>query len=277
MDDAALVRRFERLRDLLEDRERLARRHRTAVDPLRQRFAGHELHLEERRVAHLLEPVQRGDVGMIERGEHAGLALEPALVLRIVRRQLVQDLDGDLAAQPDVLGAIHLAHASGAEGREDPVRADRAAWGETQRIALDRGLYRRRADAGSCYSGRRMPIRLRVPGCGLRLLAHTQLRAQRGEPARGRTRARAQGRCWHLRVAVPADVVGYPRAPRRPPAQPPARSPRLLADTARSRGPRRSAAVLRGARNARRRAGQENPPVGRQRGPQARLSARCAN
>ncbi len=136
MDDAALVRRFERLRDLLEDRECVARRHRTAFDPLRQRLAGHELHLEERRVAYFFEPVQRGDVGMIERGEHAGLALEAALVLRIVRRELVQDLDGDLAAQPDVLGPIHLSHASGAERREDPVRADRAAWGETQRVAL---------------------------------------------------------------------------------------------------------------------------------------------
>ena len=40
---------------------------------------------------------------MVERREDARLALETALVLRIVRRELVQDLDGDLTAEPDVL------------------------------------------------------------------------------------------------------------------------------------------------------------------------------
>ena len=115
MDDAALVRRFERLPDLLEDRERLARRHRAMGQSLGQRLARHELHLEERGVAHFLEPVQRGDVGMVERGKQPCLALEPALVLRVARIELVQDLEGDLAAEPDVFGPIHLAHASGAE------------------------------------------------------------------------------------------------------------------------------------------------------------------
>ena len=163
MDDAALVRRLERLRDLLEDRERLARRHGTARQPLGQRLARHELHLEERRVADLLEAVQRGDVGMVERGEHACLALEPALVLGIAGGQLVQDLEGDLAAEPDVLGAIDLAHASGAEGREDPVRANGAAGGETQGVALTRiiplgaGAGGRVTVAGGCRFGSGFP------------------------------------------------------------------------------------------------------------------------
>ena len=89
MDDAALVRGLERVRDLLEDRQRLGRRHGTALEPLGERLAEHELHLEERRVADFLEPVQRGDVGMVERGEHAGFALEAALVFRVVGGQLV--------------------------------------------------------------------------------------------------------------------------------------------------------------------------------------------
>lgn len=46
---------------------------------------------------------------MVERGQHLRLALEAGEALRIVGEGLRQDLDGDLALQPRVAGAVDLA------------------------------------------------------------------------------------------------------------------------------------------------------------------------
>ena len=46
MNDPLLVRRFERLGDLLRDRQRLVERDRAARDPLREVLALDELHHE---------------------------------------------------------------------------------------------------------------------------------------------------------------------------------------------------------------------------------------
>ena len=83
MDDAALVRGFEGLGDLLRDRQRLVERDRPARDALRQIVAFDEFHHERRDARALFEPVDRGDVRMIQRGEHFGFALktcEPIVV-----------------------------------------------------------------------------------------------------------------------------------------------------------------------------------------------------
>ncbi len=161
MDDPALVRRLKRLRDLLEDRQRVVRQHRPAGNPFGQRLARYELHLEERRVADFLEAVQRGDVGMIERGEHPRLALEPAAIFGVVGGQLVKHLDGDFAAKPDVLRAIDLAHAARPKGRKDPVRTYGATWRQPQLASLTRIIQLRRAEP-SCYSCPHMTRRLEL-------------------------------------------------------------------------------------------------------------------
>jgi hypothetical protein len=67
------------------------------------------------------------DVGVVEGGDGAGLAveaLEGGGVFGAVRRQ---DLDGDLPAEGDVLAEVDGAHAALAEGREDLVRAEQEA------------------------------------------------------------------------------------------------------------------------------------------------------
>ena len=56
------------------------------------------------------------DVGVIERGDGARLLLEAAQPVRIGREPRGQDLDRDVAPEPRVAGAVHLAH---------PARADR--------------------------------------------------------------------------------------------------------------------------------------------------------
>ena len=69
---------------------------------------------------------------MIERGEDVCFALEARHALGIQREGIGQDLDRDVATQSGVSGAIHLAHAAGAKGREDLIRPEASAQGEGQ-------------------------------------------------------------------------------------------------------------------------------------------------
>ena len=55
--------------------------------------------------------VQRTNIGVIERCDRAGFALEP------FAKALWRDLDGYLAAQTGVPGAVDLTHAASADGR----------------------------------------------------------------------------------------------------------------------------------------------------------------
>ena len=76
VDDALLVRGFERVGDLPGDRQRLSERHRPARDPLREILALDQLQHEGLDAVGLLEAVNGADVGMIERGKDARLPLQ---------------------------------------------------------------------------------------------------------------------------------------------------------------------------------------------------------
>ena len=56
------------------------------------------------------------DVGMVERRQRFGFALEARQTFGILREGLRQDLDGHLAIETGIAGAIHLAHAAGLVG-----------------------------------------------------------------------------------------------------------------------------------------------------------------
>jgi hypothetical protein len=60
--------------------------------------------------------VERADVGMVEVGDGAGLALEAGADLRAGREVGRQHLDCDIAAQAGIAGPIDLAHPA----RTDP-------------------------------------------------------------------------------------------------------------------------------------------------------------
>ena len=115
MDDAALVRGVQGLRDLTRDRERVSERQRTLRDPFRQRLALDELEHQCGAAIDVLEAVDRADVGMIQRRQHPRFALEAREAFRIAREEPWQDLDRDLATELLVMGAIDLAHAASAE------------------------------------------------------------------------------------------------------------------------------------------------------------------
>ena len=139
MDDAAIVRRFERLRDLADDRQQLLERHGADGDPLGKGLARNQLHLDDAPVVEIPEPEQRGDVRVIEGGQHTRFALEAREPVGIGRQGVVQHLEGDFAPEPQVFGSKHLSHAARAEHVEQTVPSDRRSrnhchWMWTARI-----------------------------------------------------------------------------------------------------------------------------------------------
>ena len=88
----------------------------------------------------VLEAVERRDVRVVERGEHARLALEARQALGVLRHLVEQELDRHLAAEPGVAGAVHRAHAALAERRHDLVGAQSGSSFEGQRGGILLGL-----------------------------------------------------------------------------------------------------------------------------------------
>jgi hypothetical protein len=158
MNDALCMGGFERFGHLASDVERLRKRQRSAPDAPGEVLTLDELHHQRVAAVHLLEPVDRANVRMIERGEHARFSFEAHDVLALVSKRAREDFDRDVAAQPCVASAIDLAH---------PARADHCLDFED-------------ADATSCQRRRqqrrvRRAIRcnlFRMLGARLRPVAH---------------------------------------------------------------------------------------------------------
>ena len=132
MDDPLLVRRFERLGDLLRDRQRLVDRDRPARDALRQVLALDEFHHEGLRRRR--RPPARRSRRCSDDSARRGLPLraESGPGGRSQLRTTMENLDGDVTLQLRIAGAIHLAHAPGPQGGKDFVRAKACAGGEGQ-------------------------------------------------------------------------------------------------------------------------------------------------
>ena len=81
----------------------------------------------------LFNPVDAGNVGMIERRQHARLALESREPIGVRREDAREDLDRDVPSEPRIVGAVHLAHPAGAKRRHDVVLAESIAGGQAGR------------------------------------------------------------------------------------------------------------------------------------------------
>jgi hypothetical protein len=127
MDDASVVRRFERLRDLQRDSERILDRKRPALQPVRERFAFDQLHDQEVLAIELLHSVQSCDTRVVDRGEDLRFALESRDAIGVGSEGFQNGLDGDAAAEPAVARAVHFAHAADSEHMRDLVRAESGA------------------------------------------------------------------------------------------------------------------------------------------------------
>ena len=108
----------------------------SARDPLRQVLAFDELHHERGDAIALFEPVDAGDVRMVQRREHFRFALKPREPIVVGGERGRQDLDRDLAFQLRVRRAIHLPHPAFADLRGDLIDAESRAGSEGQ-VAVD--------------------------------------------------------------------------------------------------------------------------------------------
>ena len=130
MDDAFLVRGLESIGDLLRGFERFIDRHRPAHETFGQRLAFDQLHHEEMAPLSFLEAVQGGNVGMAQRREDLGFALEACETIGVGGQRVRQHLDRNRASELRVAGPVDLAHATRAQERQDLVRAESCADGD---------------------------------------------------------------------------------------------------------------------------------------------------
>ena len=147
MHHAAIVRRGQTVRHVAEDPQRLEARQRAAREPLIEALARDQLHHQEAALAVRLEAVERRDVGMVERGEHARFALEAGEHVGARAELGRQQLDRDLATEPAVPRAVDLAHAAAPEETEHVIAAQALAH-------RDRAGRRARARPDSAGTGR---------------------------------------------------------------------------------------------------------------------------
>ena len=137
MNDALLVRGFERLGDLLGDRQRLVDRDRAVRDALRQIVALDEFHHEGVDAPGFFEAVDGRDVRVVQGRERLRFAREPRQAIGITGERVRKDLHRDIAIQLRVARPVHLAHAAFADGRRDFVDAEARAGGEGQVVPVN--------------------------------------------------------------------------------------------------------------------------------------------
>ena len=137
MDDALLVRRFERFCDLLRDGQRFVQWNRSARYPLGEVFALDELHDQRTDAVRLFEAMDVSDVGMVQRRECLGFAREPRQPVEIARESFRQRLQRHITIQFRVAGAIHLPHAAFANLSGDLEDAEAHTGRKGHRVALD--------------------------------------------------------------------------------------------------------------------------------------------
>ena len=94
---------------------------------VRQRPSVHQLHREEDGRARVLHRMDGDDVRVVERGDGERLARESLAAIGIGRGDIGQDLQRDLAPEPQIARPIDFAHPADAEQRHDFVRTEPGA------------------------------------------------------------------------------------------------------------------------------------------------------
>ena len=127
MDDALVVRGGQSVGEAGGDVEESLERHAAFGYRPVERLAFDELHREEVDAVRLLDRVHAHDAGVVEGRESLGLALEALQALRVRGHLGRQHLEGDLAPELRVGGAVDLPHPAGADRGGDAVVRERAA------------------------------------------------------------------------------------------------------------------------------------------------------
>ena len=126
MNNASVMGGLRRVSELTWKPEHLVERQPTPAaciavssNPIGECFTIDQLHDESRCGSRLFDPEKRGDVGMNERREDERFLLEAGKALRIERVSVWENLQGDIAAQSGVAGAIDFAHSASAQQFDD--------------------------------------------------------------------------------------------------------------------------------------------------------------
>ena len=115
MRNSALVSVFQGRGDLSREGQRLFGRDGLSGNFLVQGRPFHQLHYQGRSPVGVFQTVNSGDVRIIERGQGLRFAAEPRHALNVVSNTGREDLEGNIAIQPRVAGAIDFSHPTRAE------------------------------------------------------------------------------------------------------------------------------------------------------------------
>jgi hypothetical protein len=124
VDDPLVMGGRETARDLGRVVEGSCRGEGTPPQPPPQGLAFEQLEDDEWCPVVLASVEDHEDVGMVQCARGLRLLREAPLTIGITQPVLVQDLDGDLAGEAGIAGAVDLAHPSRTERREDLVGPD---------------------------------------------------------------------------------------------------------------------------------------------------------
>jgi hypothetical protein len=122
--DAALVCGRQRIGNLRGDGQRLFDRKPAPRDPVSERLPLDQLHRQRGAATITLDAIYLSDVRVIERREYLGLPLKSRETAGVVRKGRRENLQGDIAFQMGIAGAIHLAHAARANQADNLVRPE---------------------------------------------------------------------------------------------------------------------------------------------------------
>ena len=145
MHDAFLVSGGERIGQRAGDFDDLLRLGAACGNQAIERLAFDQLHGDEVDVVGFLDRIDGHDVGVIERGDGASLALEAGEAVGIASHRGGQNFERDIAAELGVGGAIHFSHAARAERCLDFIKTELCAGNkchEQQRLYPPAHLHR---------------------------------------------------------------------------------------------------------------------------------------
>jgi hypothetical protein len=105
------MRCFQRLRNLNGNLQSFFERHRVfASEAFPQRLTGNQLHHQIMCAVRFFQPMNRGDVGMVQRRQHLRFALKASKSIGIVRERFGQDFDRHIAAELSIVRFVDFAH-----------------------------------------------------------------------------------------------------------------------------------------------------------------------
>jgi len=115
VDDPSLVGRFERMRDLLRNRECLVEWNRSLGYPVRERRPFNQFEDERREAVRFFDTVDGANIWVIQRRKRFCFALKASHALRVGDEQFRQDFERDLPIEPCIACAIYDSHSASAD------------------------------------------------------------------------------------------------------------------------------------------------------------------